>query len=291
MLNEKKMGVIKKNVNILKIFTHKPDIKGWKGALKYILKRVLFIFFASSIFMTILYRFVPVPVTPLMLIRNMEQLSDGKELRLKKQWVPIEKISPEMVNAVVASEDNLFMSHWGFDFDAISKAKKMNEKGKKVYGASTISQQTAKNVFLWPSRTWVRKGLECYFTVLIEIFWPKKRIMEVYLNVAETGDGIYGVEAASRHYYKKSADKLTQEQAALIAASLPAPRRYNPANPTSYIRSRQKRIIRLMKQIGPVKLEKKEKETKQKGKSTNTGQKAKGKAKSNTKNTERKAKE
>ena len=257
--NEKNMGVIKKNVNILKIFTQKPDLKGWKGVLKYVLKRVLFIFFASSIFMTLLYRFVPVPITPLMLIRSMEQLTDGKVVQLKKQWVPIEKISPEMVNAVVASEDNLFMSHWGFDFDAISKAKKMNEKGKKVYGASTISQQTAKNVFLWPSRTWVRKGLECYFTVLIELFWPKKRIMEVYLNVAETGNGIYGVEAASKHYYQKSANKLTQEQAALIAASLPAPRRYNPANPTAYIRSRQQKILRLMKQIGTVQLDKKSK--------------------------------
>ncbi len=280
MLNEKKMGVIKKNVNILKIFTHKPDIKGWKGVLKYILKRVLFIFFASSIFMTILYRFVPVPVTPLMLIRNMEQLSDGKEMRLKKQWVPIEKISPEMVNAVVASEDNLFMSHWGFDFDAISKAKKMNEKGKKVYGASTISQQTAKNVFLWPSRTWVRKGLECYFTVLIELFWPKERIMEVYLNVAETGNGIYGVEAASKQYYQKSAKNLTQEQAALIAASLPAPRRYNPANPTAYIRSRQQKILRLMKQIGPVNLKKvNKKEEKKEEKKAAGKKKAKKKSK------------
>ena len=262
--NEKNMGVIKKNVNILKIFTQKPDLKGWKGVLKYVLKRVLFIFFASSIFMTLLYRFVPVPITPLMLIRSMEQLTDGKVVQLKKQWVPIEKISPEMVNAVVASEDNLFMSHWGFDFDAISKAKKMNEKGKKVYGASTISQQTAKNVFLWPSRTWVRKGLECYFTVLIELFWPKERIMEVYLNVAETGNGIYGVEAASKHYYQKSAKNLTQEQAALIAASLPAPRRYNPANPTAYIRSRQQKILRLMKQIGPVQLKKTDKKEKTK---------------------------
>lgn len=264
------MGVIKKNVNILKIFTQKPDLKGWKGVLKYVLKRVLFIFFASSIFMTLLYRFVPVPITPLMLIRSMEQLTDGKVVQLKKQWVPIEKISPEMVNAVVASEDNLFMSHWGFDFDAISKAKKMNEKGKKVYGASTISQQTAKNVFLWPSRTWVRKGLECYFTVLIELFWTKERIMEVYLNVAETGNGIYGVEAASKHYYQKSANKLTQEQAALIAASLPAPRRYNPANPTAYIRSRQQKILRLMKQIGPVKLKKTDKKEKTKESSPKT---------------------
>ena len=253
------MGLIKKNVNILRKLTQRPEGLGWKGLLKYVLKRVLFIFFASSIFMTLVYRFVPVPITPLMVIRCMEQLADGEDLRLQKDWVSIDKISPNMVNAVVASEDNLFMTHWGFDFKAIATAKKMNEKGKKLYGASTISQQTAKNVFLWPDRSWVRKGLECYFTVLIELCWPKERIMEVYLNVAETGKGIYGVEAAAQHYYKKSAKNLTPEQSALIAASLPAPRRYNPGNPTAYIRSRQQKILRLMKQIGTVQLDKKSK--------------------------------
>ncbi len=265
VLNKKNMGVIKKNVNILRIFAQKPNIKGWKGILKYVLKRVVFIFFASSIFMTLLYRFVPVPITPLMVIRCMEQLAEGEDLQLQKDWVSIEKISPNMVNAVVASEDNLFMKHWGFDFKAIATAKKKNEKGKKLYGASTISQQTAKNVFLWPDRSWVRKGLECYFTVLIELCWPKERIMEVYLNVAETGKGIYGTEAAAQHYYKKSAKNLTPEQAALIAASLPAPRRYNPGNPTAYIRSRQQKILRLMKLIGPVQLKKtdKKEETKE----------------------------
>ena len=259
VLNKKNMGLIKKNVNILRKLTQRPEGLGWKGLLKYVLKRVLFIFFASSIFMTLVYRFVPVPITPLMVIRCMEQLADGEDLRLQKDWVSIDKISPNMVNAVVASEDNLFMTHWGFDFKAIATAKKMNEKGKKLYGASTISQQTAKNVFLWPDRSWVRKGLECYFTVLIELCWPKERIMEVYLNVAETGKGIYGVEAAAQHYYKKSAKNLTPEQSALIAASLPAPRRYNPGNPTAYIRSRQQKILRLMKQIGTVQLDKKSK--------------------------------
>lgn len=249
------MATIKKIVNKIKKWAEIPTQGSVWGIIRVVLRRLVVFFFISTIFMTILYRFVPVYLTPLMVIRTMEQVTDGKDIKLKKEWVPIEKISPEMVNAVVASEDNRFMEHWGFDFEAISKARKMNKKGKKIYGASTISQQTAKNVFLWPSRSWLRKGLECYFTVLIELFWSKERIMEVYLNIAETGDGIYGMEAAAQNYYKKSAQKLKRNQAALIAAALPAPRRYNPSNPTAYLYSRQKKIMHLMKISKPVKFE------------------------------------
>ena len=187
-----------------------------------------------------------------MLIRTGAQLFSGEKVSLKKDWVSIDKIAPELQLAVVASEDNRFLTHHGFDFEAIEKAKEFNEKkqGKRVRGASTISQQTAKNVFLWPARSWIRKGFEVYFTALIELVWSKKRIMEVYLNVIETGDGIYGAEAASRAYFNKPAEKLSRSEAALIAAILPNPRKWNPAHPTGYLLGRQQWILWNMGNIG-----------------------------------------
>jgi monofunctional biosynthetic peptidoglycan transglycosylase len=158
---------------------------------------------------------------------------------------------------VVASEDNLFLSHYGFSIDAINKAIKYNQKGKRIRGGSTISQQTAKNVFLWPQRSYLRKGLEAYFTVLIELVWSKKRIMEVYLNVIEMGDGIYGVEAASLEYFGKNSAYLSKSQAAMIAACLPNPRRFDAGNPSSYIQRRKARIVSLMGKIGIVDFDKK----------------------------------
>ena len=158
--------------------------------------------------------------------------------------------------AVIASEDNLFTQHNGFSIDDIKKAYEHNKKGKRVRGGSTISQQTAKNVFLWPKRSWLRKGLEAYFTVLIEFFWPKHRIIEVYLNIIETGNCIYGVEAASREYFKKSASKLTRSEAALIAVCLPNPRKYSPANPSSYISRSKNQIVSLMGKLPPVDFDK-----------------------------------
>ena len=151
-----------------------------------------------------------------------------------------------MVQAVVASEDNLFMEHNGFSFRDIEKALEHNKKGKRIRGGSTISQQTAKNVFLWPQRSWVRKGLETYFTVLIEFLWTKERIMEVYLNIIETGNGIYGVQAASRKYFGVNASNLTRSQAALIAVCLPNPRKFSPANPSGYISRRKNHIVNIM---------------------------------------------
>lgn len=157
-----------------------------------------------------------------------------------------------MTRAVVASEDNRFLDHWGIDVEAVQKAVDYNKRHRRKRGASTISQQVAKNVFLWPARTYIRKGFEVYFTVLIEAVWSKKRIMVVYLNVMETGNGVYGVEAAAQKYFHKSAKKLTKGEAALIAAALPNPRGRNPARPSTYLLKRQARILSLMNKIGPV---------------------------------------
>lgn len=227
-----------------------------KGIVKRILKILrisVFLFFISTVLVTLLYRFIPPPATPLMFIRLNQQLFDGKSLKLQKDWERLNQISPHMVQAVVASEDNNFTKHYGIDFDAIKKAQKLNKKGRTLRGASTISQQTAKNVYLWPARSWFRKGLEVYFTGLIEIFWGKKRIMEVYLNVIEMGEGIYGVQAASQYYFRKDAKDLNRSEAALIAAILPNPRIYSAKNPSAYIQRKQGRIMRAMYRIEPVK--------------------------------------
>jgi len=218
-----------------------------------ILFKIILWFFILSIGFTVIYRFVPVPITPLMVIRLYEQAKDEKkELRLYKDWVSIQKISKHVPQAVVAAEDQKFLDHNGFDWDAMEKAWEQNKKGKRIKGASTISQQTAKNVFLWPARTMIRKGLEAYFTFLIETLWPKERIMEVYLNIIEMGEGIYGIEAAAQYYFKKPAEKLSRQEAALIAAVLPNPRRWSPARPTPYIQGRQVWILGQMNNLIPV---------------------------------------
>jgi monofunctional biosynthetic peptidoglycan transglycosylase len=215
-----------------------------------IIRFAVFFFFISTIVVTIVYRFVRPPVTPLQLIRVGGQIINGEKIKMQRDWVKFEDISPNMARAVIASEDNKFLKHHGIDFDAIKKARELNKKRKRKLGASTISQQTAKNVFLWPDRSWLRKGLEVYFTGLIEIFWGKHRIMEVYLNVIEMGDGIYGVEMAAQKYFHKPASDLSRGEAALIAAVLPNPRRWNAGAPTSYIQRRQQSILRVMGQVG-----------------------------------------
>ena len=208
-----------------------------------IIKAVTLFFFISTILVSLIYRFVPPPVTPLMLMRVIEQLAEGTELKLDKSWVSYDEISPNLVRAVITSEDNNFLEHYGIDFEAIEKARKLNEHGKKLRGASTISQQTAKNIFLWPGRNYIRKGLEVYFTYLIEITWSKQRIMEVYLNDIEMGNGIYGAEMASQTYFHKPAVDLTRSEAALIAAVLPNPRKWSPAHPTPYIMRKKNWIL------------------------------------------------
>jgi monofunctional biosynthetic peptidoglycan transglycosylase len=238
----------------------KPDNHSKPSFLKRLrrfVRNVILLFFIISIGWVALARFVPVWLTPLMCIRYVEAVSGGKTPQIRKKWVPIEKISPDMVQAVVAAEDDLFMQHRGFSINAINKAIEHNKKGKRVRGGSTISQQTAKNVFLWPQRSYVRKAFEAYFTVLIEFFWTKERIMEVYLNVIETGDGVYGVEAAAQTFFGKSADKLTRSQCARIAVCLPNPRRFKVDKPSPYIQRREAQIVNLMGKIGKVDLNKK----------------------------------
>jgi monofunctional glycosyltransferase len=233
--------------------------KGFFPGLFRFLKKLIIIFFVGSILWVILVRFIPVYLTPLMVIRSVEAVFDGKSPKIEKEWIPIEEMSPNMAQAVVASEDNLFLHHWGFSINDIGKAIKHNKKGRRIRGGSTISQQTAKNVFLWPNRSYLRKGLEAYFTVLIEAFWSKERIMEVYLNVIEMGDGIYGVQAASQEYFHKNASELTKSQSALIAACLPNPRKYNAGNPSNYIQNRKAKIVYLMGKIEKVDFNKEKK--------------------------------
>lgn len=209
-------------------------------------------FFIVSIASVILFRWVPIPVTPLMLMRCVEQKWDGKPMKLSKDWVSLDEISPHLQLAVVCSEDQNFIKHHGFDFDAIDRAVDFNETHKRKHGASTISQQTAKNVFLWPGRSWIRKGFEVYFTFLIETFWSKERIMEVYLNVIETGNGVYGAQASAEEFFKRDAKDISRSQAALIAAVLPNPRVYSAKNPNAYIQGRQAWVMNQMSLWGGV---------------------------------------
>ena len=208
-------------------------------------------FLGSTILAAVALRFLPVYFTPLMFIRCSEQLAEGKSLKMKHHWVPLNKISPSLPMAVMASEDAKFLKHHGFDYQAIEHAAERNRKHpeKRKLGASTISQQTAKNVFLWPGRSWVRKGFEVYFTALIELMWPKERIMEVYLNSIEMGDGIYGADAVAEEHFGTDAQNLTKAQCALIAATLPNPRKFSSKNPSAYMRKRQARIMREMKYV------------------------------------------
>ena len=212
-------------------------------------------FFASTILSVVALRWLPVYFTPLMFIRVGQQMADNEKVTLYHHWVSLDNISPSLSRAVMASEDARFLEHYGFDFKAIEQAAMRNIKypEKRKHGASTISQQTAKNVFLWPGRSWVRKGFEVYFTVLIELFWSKQRIMEVYLNSIEMGHGIYGAGAVAEYHFNTTADKLSKSQCALIAASLPNPRRYNSARPNGYMLRRQARILREMKFVKPLK--------------------------------------
>ncbi len=207
-------------------------------------------FFGLSIASVILFRWVPVPFTPLMVTRAIENKLDGKEMICNHDWVPIDSISVNLQKAVIASEDGTFTKHWGFDFGAMQKAFKNNNKGRRIKGGSTISQQTAKNVFLWQGRSYVRKAFEAYFTVLIELFWSKERIMEVYLNSIEMGDGVYGAEAASKYWYGHDVKSLTKDEAAGIAAILPNPRKYKPINSSAYIQKRKAKIKRIMRYVG-----------------------------------------
>ena len=215
-----------------------------------IIGKIALWFFVISMLSVFIFKWVPVPSTPLMVTRAIDNKLEGNDMICSHDWVPLEEISTNLQKAVIASEDANFLTHHGFDFKAIQKAMESNEKGKKLKGGSTISQQTAKNVFLWQGRSYLRKGLEAYFTVLIELIWEKERIMEVYLNSIEMGNGVYGAEAASKYWYRKSAVNLTKKEAAGIAAILPNPRKFTATNSSSYINRRKGRIVKHMSYVG-----------------------------------------
>jgi monofunctional biosynthetic peptidoglycan transglycosylase len=209
-------------------------------------------FFIVSIASVLLFRWSPIPITPLMAIRCVQQKIAGKSMKLKKDWVSFAHLPSDLKLAVVCSEDQNFLKHRGFDYEAIERALNYNDSHTRKRGASTISQQTAKNVFLWPGRSWVRKGFEVYFTFLIETIWSKKRILEVYLNVIEMGDGVYGAEAASHEYFHKNAIQMTKTEAATLAAVLPNPIRFHAAHPDGFVLSRRSWILNQMMLWGGV---------------------------------------
>ena len=217
-----------------------------KRLFRYLIKTLLW-FVVLSVLWVLLYKFVPVPYTPLMAIRYYESIELYDTLH---DWKPIEEVSKELQLAVICAEDQNFLRHNGFDYEAIKKAFKGNKEGKRLKGGSTISQQTAKNTFLWPQRSWFRKGLETYFTFLIESLWTKERILEVYLNSIEMGNGVFGAEAASHYWFNKKAKHLSQYEAASIAAILPNPRNYNASPRTKYIESRKTWIVKQMRNYG-----------------------------------------
>lgn len=214
--------------------------------LKRVFRWVLVLFVGLPIILTLVYRYVPVPVTPLMVIRLIEGES------LHKQWQGAENIAYSLKASVIASEDNKFCQHSGFDWDAFKDVASEFKHQGKLRGGSTISMQTAKNLFLWPGRSWTRKGLEAVYTPMIELLLPKDRIMTLYLNIAEFGPGIYGAEAAAQAYFNTSAAQLSAHQSALLAAVLPNPREYNAGRPSGYIQGRAATIRVRVQQLGPL---------------------------------------
>jgi monofunctional biosynthetic peptidoglycan transglycosylase len=209
-----------------------PKKRGRIRRLWRLTLRILGAFLLLSVVWTAIYAAVPVPITPLMVIRLVEGYG------FSKTWMPYDKISPNLARAAIASEDSGFCQHHGFEWEAIENAWHRNQKSRRIRGGSTISNQTAKNAFLWPDRTYPRKALEYYFTGLIELLWGKKRILEVYMNVVEFGPGIYGAEAAAQHYFHKPASALSRREAALLVAVLPSPLKWSVANPGPYVQSR-----------------------------------------------------
>lgn len=227
--------------------TSSPKSGGKLKRFLRILRNLIIFFLIVTILPVIIYKWVNPPITPLMLIRKTEGYS------INKDWKSMKDLSPNLPLAAVSAEDDKFLTHHGFDFDALKLAFETNQKqDKMVKGGSTISQQTAKNVFLWPHRDYIRKGLETYFTFLIELFWSKERIMEVYLNIVEMGEGIYGSEAASQYYFKKPASKLNKQEAAAIIAILPNPRIFKVVNPSPRTQNYKGAIVRRMQKLGKI---------------------------------------
>ncbi|NND61826.1 MAG: monofunctional biosynthetic peptidoglycan transglycosylase [Flavobacteriaceae bacterium] len=221
-----------------------------KRLFRFVVKTSIW-FVLLSVLWVLLYRFIDVPFTPLMGIRSF-QAQDSYEIR--HTWTDLEDISEEIKLAVICAEDQNFIQHNGFDLKAIEKAYKDNKSGKNLKGGSTISQQTAKNVFLWPKRSWIRKGMETYFTFLIENLWSKERILEVYLNSIEMGEGVFGVESAAQYWFQKNAKQLNRHESAALAVILPNPRKYNPAVRTPYLERRKQWVLKQMNNFGELSL-------------------------------------
>ena len=231
-----------RKANAFKRFARAVWRWGWRAVLAFV---------AASVLVVLVFRFVPVPYSAFMLQRQIDAVAGGeRDFRLRHSWAPMKIVSPELPIALVAAEDQKFPQHHGFDVEAIRDAIEDAEDGERLRGASTISQQTAKNLFLWNGRSFLRKGAEAYFTVLIELLWPKRRILEVYLNVAEFGDGIYGAAAASQAFFGKSQGALNPREAALLAAVLPNPKRYRVDRPSAYVLRRAAWIERQVRQLG-----------------------------------------
>ena len=220
----------------------------------WVVGKLVFWFFAITILWVLAYRFINPPITLLMIQRDFERKDNSKSKNVSRKWIGYDELSRNLKIAAIAGEDVNFLKHWGFDLNAMEKAYQKNKRGTKVRGGSTISQQTAKNVFLWPGRSYIRKAFEAYFTALIELLWNKERILEVYLNVIEMGDGIYGAESATQKYYGKSAVSLSKGEAALLVAVLPNPIRWSPIKPTAYIYHKQYLILRNMRRLRKLEL-------------------------------------
>ncbi len=204
-----------------------------------------------SVLQVLALRFVDPPFSAFMVARQLEAIAQGeRDFRIAYDWRDLDAIAPSVPVALVAAEDQNFAAHRGFDYKAIDKARADNARGRRIRGASTISQQLAKNLFLWQGRSWVRKGIEAWYTVLIEALWPKQRILEVYANIAEFGDGIYGAQAAARSFWGKDARALTLAESARLAAVLPSPRRYSATRPGPYVQRRARWIERNVRQLG-----------------------------------------
>jgi monofunctional glycosyltransferase len=214
-----------------------------------LLFRIILWFLVVTVGWVFVYKVIQVPVTATMISNAFKSIGSEESFLWKYDWTPIEAVSPHLQMAVVAAEDQKFPIHFGFDLDAMEKALENNERGGRIKGGSTISQQTAKNAFLWQGRTYIRKGLEAYFTALIELIWGKKRILEVYLNIAEMGPGVYGSQAAAQYYFNKDAAQISSREAALLAAILPSPKTYSVKNPGPYVRKRQAWIMRQMRNL------------------------------------------
>lgn len=226
------------------------ELSFWQRYWRRGLAGLLVLGLMLTIVPVLVLRVVPAWTSSFMVGYQVDRLTDSELPELRHVWVPWDEIAPSAKLAVIAAEDQRFADHFGLDLAAIQRAREHNRRGRTLRGASTISQQVAKNLFLWSGRSWLRKGMEVGYTLLIELFWPKQRVLEVYLNIAEFGEGVYGVEAAAQQYFGRPAAQLTEYQAALLAAVLPSPKRMSVVAPTAYVQSRAQWIQGQMRQLG-----------------------------------------